>query len=91
MILALAAKNNWEVDLVDVVTAFLYADVKEEIYMEQPIGFAEEGNDIYLLLKALYGLKQSPRKWNQTLTEFLFSLGFTRSEYDSCLFFLKTD
>jgi hypothetical protein len=37
--LALAAYNDWEVEQLDVVTAFLEADIEEEIYMEQPEGF----------------------------------------------------
>ena len=34
--LALAAHNDWEVEQFDVVTAFLEADIEEEIYMKQP-------------------------------------------------------
>jgi hypothetical protein len=45
----------------DVKTAFLYGDLDEEIYIEQPEK-SEDGTDrIYLLKKALYGLKQSLR------------------------------
>ena len=91
ILLALAAKYDWEVDLVDIVTAFLYAGVKERILVEQPIGFEEQASKICLLLKALYGLKQSPREWYKTLSEFLIGLGFVRSQYDSCLFLLKSD
>ena len=91
ILLALAAKYDLEVDLVDIVTAFLYAGVKERILVEQPTGFEEEANKVCLLLKALYGLKQSPREWYETLSEFLIGLGFVRSQYDSCLFLFKSD
>ena len=91
ILLALAAKYDLEVDLVDIVTAFLYAGVKERILVEQPTGFEEEVNKVCLLLKALYGLKQSPREWYETLSEFLIGLGFVRSQYDSCLFLFKSD
>ena len=91
ILLAMAAKYDWEVDLVDIVTAFLYAGVKERIYVEQPTGFEEEVSKVCLLLRALYGLKQSPREWYETLAEFLLSLGFVRSQYDSCLFLFKSD
>ena len=91
ILLALAAKYDWEVDLVDIVTAFLYAGVKERILVEQPTGFEEDPTRVCLLLKALYGLKQSPREWYENLSEFLIGLGFVRSQYDSCLFLFKSD
>ena len=91
ILLALAAKYDWEVDLVDIVTAFLYAGVKERILVEQPTGFEENPSKVCLLLKALYGLKQSPREWYETLSEFLIALGFVRSQYDSCLFLFQSD
>lgn len=91
ILLALAAEYDWEVELVDIVTAFLYAGVKEQIYVEQPTGFAgNDPNKVCLLQKALYGLKQSPREWYETLSEFLLAMGFVRSEFDSCLFLYKT-
>ena len=38
-ILAHAALPDWEIEAMDVKTAFLYRELKEEIYMEQPRGF----------------------------------------------------
>jgi hypothetical protein len=35
-LLALAAYDDWEVEKLYVVTAFLEADIEEEIYMRQP-------------------------------------------------------
>jgi hypothetical protein len=73
----------------DVKTAFLYGDVQEEIYVEQPTGYEEpsiKGDDpavmVCKLVKALYGLKQSPRIWYYTLTTFLESLGFAPLDSD---------
>jgi hypothetical protein len=34
----------------------------------------------------LYSLRQVPRVWNETLHEFLISIGFVRSEADHCLY-----
>ena len=42
----------------DVVTAFLIPDLKEEIYMEQPEGFGTKEGLVCKLQKGLYGLKQ---------------------------------
>ena len=57
ILLALAVKYDWEVNLVNIVTAFLYIGVKERIYMEQLTDFVENSNKMCLLLKALYDLK----------------------------------
>ena len=66
------AKSDWEVEQLDVVTAFLEADIEEEIYMKQPEGFRHtdiNGEErVCLLKKSLYGLKQAPRNWNKTIT-----------------------
>jgi hypothetical protein len=36
LVLAIAASRRWEVHHMDVKSAFLHGDLKEEIYMEQP-------------------------------------------------------
>ena len=43
----------------DVKTAFLNGDLDEDVYVEQPTGFAEVGkkNLVYKLNKLIYGLK----------------------------------
>lgn len=39
LLLGLVALNDFELDELDVKTAFLNGDLKEEIFMEQPEGF----------------------------------------------------
>ena len=39
VLLALATLQQWELEQVDVTTAFLYAPLEEEIYMRQPPHF----------------------------------------------------
>jgi hypothetical protein len=87
-VLAIAAAKNLEVEQMDVQTAFLEAPMPkgEEVFVEQPTGF-EEGEDmIYLLNKSLYSLKQSPRYWYQTLQDYLESMGFIRLYADHGIF-----
>jgi hypothetical protein len=70
-LLALAAYNDWEVERLVVVTAFLEASIEEEVLTRQPEGFrhtdinAEER--VCLLKKSLYGFKQAPRNSNKTI------------------------
>ena len=63
VLLALAAQEGWGVHHMDVKSAFLNGDLKEEVYVRQPPGFAilgEEGK-VYHLRKALYGPRKAPR------------------------------
>ncbi|GJV57322.1 retrovirus-related pol polyprotein from transposon TNT 1-94 [Tanacetum coccineum] len=47
----------------DVKTALLNGELKEEVYVSQPEGFVNQDNPshVYKLKRALYGLKQAPR------------------------------
>ena len=58
-VLALAAQEGWRVHHMDVKSAFLNGDLKEEVYVQQPPGFVVAGEEgkVYLLRKALYGLR----------------------------------
>ena len=43
LMLALAALENWYITGLDIWSAYLYGKLNEEIYMEQPKGFAVPG------------------------------------------------
>ena len=81
---ALGASKGLEMHQMDVTTAFLYAPLDEEVYMQQPEGTVIPGEEgkVMRLLKCLYGLKQSPRQWNQLIDAVLKQLGFTRLKSD---------
>ena len=92
-ILAIATALGWEIDQMDVVTAFLNGDLDEIIYMEIPEGLrnAANRNMVCKLLKAIYGLKQAPRQWYAKMHHFLIDkLGFLSSHNDPCLYVRKT-
>ncbi|GJT07391.1 retrovirus-related pol polyprotein from transposon TNT 1-94 [Tanacetum coccineum] len=56
-----AANKKMMIFQMDVKTAFLNGELKEEVYVSQPEGFVDQDNPsyVYRLKKALYGLKQA--------------------------------
>ncbi|GJW38803.1 retrovirus-related pol polyprotein from transposon TNT 1-94 [Tanacetum coccineum] len=90
--LANAASKNMTVYQMDVKTAFLNGELKEEVYVSQPEGFIDPArpHHVYHLKKALYGLKQAPRAWYDTLSKFLLAQGFSKGVVDPTLFIRKT-
>ena len=55
---------SWPLFQLDIKNAFLYRDLHEEVYMEQPPGYVAQGETkVCRLKKDIYRLKQSPRAW----------------------------
>nr|GEZ90274.1 ribonuclease H-like domain-containing protein [Tanacetum cinerariifolium] len=79
--LAYVAHKNMVVYQMDVKTAFLNGNLREEVYISQPDGFVDPDNPnhVYKLKKALYGLKQAPRAWYDMLSSFLLSQDFSKA------------
>ena len=65
LIISMAALENWHMHGLDVHNAYLYGELDEEIYMEQPEGFSVPGKTSHVLRlrRALYGLKQAGLAW----------------------------
>ena len=45
LLLSLAALHDWEIEALDVKTAYLFGELDEEIYMDQPEGFIVKGQE----------------------------------------------
>jgi Reverse transcriptase (RNA-dependent DNA polymerase) len=84
----------------DIVTAFLYGLLDEEIYMEFPEGYEKflkehHGKNIsskthcVLLLQALYGLVQAVCQWYKKITSIFGKLDFHPSPAYPCLYIKK--
>ncbi len=58
VLFAVAAHYDYELEQMDVQTAFLNGKLNETIYIKQPTGYKTE-DKVCRLNKTLYGLKQS--------------------------------
>jgi hypothetical protein len=56
-LLAVAASRYIKLKQFDVKTAFLYGELEEEVYVEQPEGFDDGSGLVCRLKRSLYGLK----------------------------------
>jgi hypothetical protein len=88
ILLAYATYHGFKLYQMDVKSDFLNGPIKEDVYVEQPLGFedSEYPNHVYKLSKALYGLKQAPRAWYECLRDFLITNGFKVGKDDPTLF-----
>ena len=92
LILAIVASMDLELHQMDVKTAFLNGDLEEEIYMQQPVGFVNEGqeNKVCRLLKSIYGLKQSSRQWYIRFHNTIILNDFIMIDEDHCVYIKRS-
>jgi hypothetical protein len=88
ILFAIAAGLGLKVHQMDVVTAFLYGQLQDTVYVEQPEGYEVSGYEdwVYLLKRALYGLKQAPLVWYDNIKAVLQGFEFVRCESDHGIF-----
>ena len=88
---ALATLKNWHITSLDIKTAFLYGELNEELYIEQPEGFKVKGQEgkVLCLKHTIYRLKQATLAWWKVLDKSMGELGFTRLCSDSGIFVNK--
>ncbi|GJW53692.1 retrovirus-related pol polyprotein from transposon TNT 1-94 [Tanacetum coccineum] len=86
-----ATNKNITIYQMDVKTAFLNGELKEEVYVSQLEGFVDQDNPslVYKLKKDLYSLKQAPRAWYDMLSSFLIPQHFSKGAVDPTLFTRK--
>lgn len=89
--LAVCNHMNIPIFQLDVCSAFLYGDIKDDVYISIPKGFKERQGSIFKLRKSLYGLKNSPKNWNEKFHKTMVSLSFQRSESEYCLYVKSTE
>ena len=93
LFLTIMAIIDYEIDVIDIITAFLLSTLEEEVYIKIPPGYPKEhkNGQVLKLLKGLYGLKQGPLVWNNELDSFLKSIGFTPTVSDPCFYYRTND
>ena len=83
LLLILAINLELTVYHIDVVTAYLNAELDAEIYLSLPDGRIARAR------KSLYGLKQAGHAWNQLSNSVLMNIpGMKRSKVETCLYYL---
>jgi hypothetical protein len=90
LFLAIAAARDLGLCQLDIDTAFLYAPIKEGVYIRQPLGFTDGTSKMCHLKRCLYGLKQSPREFNMMLRAWLVDHGWQQSVSDLCIYTFRT-
>jgi len=89
-LLHIVASLNWNIQHVDIKTAFQHGILPEDetMFIEQPQGFKEKGKEDWVihLKKSIYGMKQVSRVWNQTFNKAMKDLGFERMQGEWCVY-----
>ena len=89
LMVAAIAVGKMHTHQMDVTTAFLYASLEEEVYMELLEGMEGYGTPgkVARLWKANYGLKQASRMWNLHIDNILKQMGFFRLSRDHGVYY----
>ena len=88
LLIAIVAIVYLKIYQMDVKTVFLNGDLEEEIYIDQPKGFVEPGQEskVCKLSKSLYGLKQAPKQWHEKFDSYMIESDYKSNECDKCIY-----
>ena len=81
-----ASSMNWELQALDISSAFLQGNVLQRtVYVRPPKEVCEDGK-IWRLKRCLYGLSDAPREWYDRVCTEMKKLGGVLSLFDKSLF-----
>ena len=91
LVIMKASIHDWDLQQLDVNTAFLNADAPEDTYMAPPDGLGAIGHgigpsEVFKLKKSLYGMATSPLAWYNNFKESLVKYGLEPSRIEPCLY-----
>ncbi len=91
--LLLTIANHFDLEMlqVDVKTAYLNGEMREELYMKPPKGLDLDEDMVCKIEKSLYGFKQSAFNWHNKLRERLMEMAFVPIDCEPCMFFREED
>jgi hypothetical protein len=95
-LISVTANLNLKMQLMDVVTTYLYGSLDSEIHMRVPEGLKIPGPNqncnmfSVRLQRLLYGLKQFGRMWFNRLSNFLLQRGYINNDDCPCVFVMKS-
>lgn len=70
----------------DNLQAFLNGELLEEVYMDQPFGFSQEGSEHLASLKGSRYTDESSRQWYLKFHEVRMTFGFKENTVDQCIY-----
>jgi len=78
---------EWPLFQLDIKNVFLYRDLKEHFYMEQPRGYIAQGENIVCRLRKVnYEHKQSLRAWFEKFSIVISGIRFAHCHSDYLVF-----
>ena len=87
IVLSLVTRYDLELHQMNVGTAFLNSDPKEEIYMFPPEGLVMHRKDLVCKLeRSIYGLKQTSRQWYLKFHQVIIGCDFQENPTDCCIY-----
>ena len=95
LLAAISARLGLSMWRMDFVSAYLQGLLEdgEVVFCLMPEGYETTGTDgkpnVLRIEKPIYGLAQAGRRWQRSLFPWLIKYGFTQSEYDPCVFYIK--
>ena len=98
-LISLAVSEELDMRLMDVIIAYLYGSIDNDIHMKIPEGFklpeavsTKPRSMLSIKLqRSLYGLKQSGRMWYNRLSEYLLKEGYVNNPICPCVFIKKSE
>ena len=95
LVLQVLASKRWTMCLGDIKGAFLEAGPIQSkfrpLYAKQPQGGIPgvHPDDVIEVIGNVYGSNDAPFNWYQTFDQAAQDIGFQKSQFDSCLYFLR--